>query len=240
MKSGRAKMSVMAVVGLLAVIGICGLFMNWEPVYQGVTLSAWLDQVTATPGSPMITDTNNPAVIAVRAIGTNAIPFLMRDLEARDNPFVHRLEQLMLKQKVIKVRFWGAAERRNRALGGFRALNTIGAPAIPALVSLVETNPGYIPAVLAGIGRPALPALAQCLTNDTVYQTPFGPFRFIPGNTIEALRSGITLDSLRTRDVEPLLPVIRSWAVQSTNGHAALEANRFLNELDHGLRLAHP
>ena len=55
------------------------------PVYNGKPLSVWADEVLALNHLANVVDTNPPAVQAVRAIGTNAIPWLLADLRHRSS-----------------------------------------------------------------------------------------------------------------------------------------------------------
>jgi hypothetical protein len=70
---------------LLAALGGVTLWRNRtpdEPAYQGKRLSAWLDDLSALDYSRRADPGTEPAR-AVRAIGTNAIPWLMGDLTAQ-------------------------------------------------------------------------------------------------------------------------------------------------------------
>src|SRR5689334_1862608 len=58
-----------------AVLGQAG--STDEPVYNGKPLSVWVDEVSLHFSR---THTSRPDVQAVRAVGTNAIPWLLREL----------------------------------------------------------------------------------------------------------------------------------------------------------------
>jgi HEAT repeat protein len=113
-----------------------------EPAFKHKTLSRWLKLYhSAEPGSAQETQ----SIVAIRSIGTNAVPRLVQMLVARD----------------INV--------QQSAATGFEILGALGAPAIPALTNLLYgTNP--VENVLAAnslghIGLPALAALMDALTN---------------------------------------------------------------------------
>jgi hypothetical protein len=208
---------------LAALVGV----MLWqarsldEPRYGGKRMSAWLDEPSALAGDP-----NAAPAAAVRAIGTNAIPWLLSEFKAGGSTLNWRLNQLLEKQRVIKYRF-PFDQRVLRALRGFYTLGPLAEPAIPNLLELVEAEPGCIPEALAGIGTAALPALQQCLTNTRSYRTSAGQFAPIPGVTIGAISSAITARRISKPEVAIFLPAIRAWA-QSTNQYAADYATNFL------------
>jgi hypothetical protein len=135
-----------------------------EPHYQGRSLSEWLDSDDPT---------HREVQVAVRAIGTNAIPFLMKWL---------RYEPGALKKKA----FWklpdsirgnrvaefllGDNERYQRPFSGFHVLNTNAAVAIPELTAMMHdtANPRLARrsiSALGHIGAPALPALLGGLSD---------------------------------------------------------------------------
>ena len=222
---------------LLVLIGLAALFSgplrSHEPVYDGVTLSAWLDQLWPI-GYPRPTGARNDrAVRAVRSIGTNAIPWLLTDLNAGRNRSLNHLERVLIRYKVLRVA--DPIIRENRAVAGFAVLNELAASAVPDLRKMLEKDPTHQSALasLAYIGKPALPALAQCLTNTTPIQTPSGLLRPVPGNTMACINSSLHCGKLSARDLAPLLPSINAWALQTTNGIVALWATNLLNGLAH-------
>jgi HEAT repeat protein len=115
---------------------------NSEPVYQRKPLSAWLKLYkNAAADSPA----EESAEQAVRSIGTNAAPHLVRMLTNED------------------------LDIQSTAVNGFKILGPLGAPAVPALATLLA-GPNALQAHLAAsslghIGTPALPVLLAGLTN---------------------------------------------------------------------------
>jgi len=113
-----------------------------EPKYQGQSLTKWLGNYSrAEADSPQ----EKRASEAVRAIGTNAIPHLLRMLTSDDL-------QLQMDAK-----------------NGFTILGPTAAPAVPALAKLLastnEVNLFMAAQTLGEIGAPALPVLMETLTN---------------------------------------------------------------------------
>ena len=70
---------------------------------------------------------------AVRHIGTDALPFLVRELGAKYSPTLWRLVQLFQRQSIISVRYRYPDERRSQSVGGFQALRRVAAPALPQI-----------------------------------------------------------------------------------------------------------
>ena len=224
----------MFIAGFLLAICVCGIV--WailapsEPAYQGKRLSVWLDEFRALDFSKR-NDPAEPQVRAIRAIGTNAISWLLKEYGEED-VWQGRLNQLLSKQKMIKFRFPDVHDRLSRATLGFRALGEIGEPAIPDLLALVYDYPGFAPGALAGIGRPAIPALQQCLTNMTMYTTSIGTYAVVPGNTIAEIFNATSAGPFSKSDIEVFLPTIEAWARQSTNQQAKSKATWFYEHLD--------
>jgi len=90
-----------------------------NPVYHGKRLSEWLkdrDRKAATE--------------AIRQIGTNAVPRLLKEAAAHDS-FVKALAAHLLRQQsLVKWHFETSSDHQANALRGFRALGTTGAVAL--------------------------------------------------------------------------------------------------------------
>jgi hypothetical protein len=83
-----------------------------EPVYQGKTLSEWLEPGLNAPGTEE----------AIRHIGTNGIPTLLRMLRAHDSKLKLQLVELAQKQHLVKSHFIPASDRNYEAAGAFDVL----------------------------------------------------------------------------------------------------------------------
>lgn len=105
-----------------------------EPTYQGRRLSSWLQQYGTDGGS-----TQEEVDEAVRSIGTNAIPTLLRMLEANDTALKVKLSESGLLWR-FGLRFTPAAILHAQALQAFRALGVDGSNAAPALVEIYGRN----------------------------------------------------------------------------------------------------
>ena len=110
--------------------------MNREPSYQGRTLAQWLEDYNRawSSGSDSkaqvlkVGSTN-----AIRHMGTNAIPFLLKKLSAKQNVFEERLKPVL-----EKIHFRDHDQERYLGLGGFMILGKDATSAVPALINLTS------------------------------------------------------------------------------------------------------
>lgn len=207
-----------------------------EPAHGGKKLSAWLDEMSAMtfPGE---CDPNTRPAQAVREIGTNAIPWLLHELSARRGGALKwRLNQLLMRQNIIKDPFLDNHRQMRRAVMGFAALGPTAEAAIPSLLKLIEDGEtGYTPTALAYVGPPAIPALQQCLTNYRAWNTSYGRVVPIPANTIPAIFNAISARRLSNSHAALFLPAVKTWVKSlSTNGNPAVYdgTDMFLKNFD--------
>lgn len=121
------------VVILAAAVGIAWLVWSRprEPVYQGKRLSVWLQG----------NQTNRVQMTeAVRAIGTNSIPTLLRLLREDDSSLKPMLLKLLAKQKRFKIHYTPAAECNREGLAGFMILGASASNAVPELSRIYLRN----------------------------------------------------------------------------------------------------
>jgi len=164
-------------VGIVsAVLGAILVVVFWsgpkEPKYQGKKLSEWLAGVYKNPSE---------TTVAVKSIGTNAIPFLLTWIREVDSARYAKRAALVAKfpawvKRIHLVANWMGGDGRERsergwrAVEGFRILAIEGAPAIRDLVTLY-TNSASVWVVrqashsLAHLGKDGLPPLIEALSN---------------------------------------------------------------------------
>ena len=109
-----------------------------EPTCDGLNLTEWLDRIAHPPMSWSGEDTNHPLDVAqraVRAIGTNAVPTLLRLNRARDSRITIALADLLDKQSLARFSFSRAATLNDYAYYGFQTLGTNAQTAIPSLLN---------------------------------------------------------------------------------------------------------
>lgn len=135
------------VAGLLVVAGVVVyLSRPKEPEHAGRTLSSWIDQyrLYSQTHSVEALMKYRPKVVeaekAIRSIGTNGIPVLLKKLKAPDAPYKTSLNNFLDRQSLIGFRFTEAQQERSRADYGFEVLGAAGAPAIPRLQELAAST----------------------------------------------------------------------------------------------------
>jgi hypothetical protein len=166
---------IVGVVALVAmgVIVLSGQRAPPEPVYEGKTLSRWLENYDPanTNSSPQLEeDANN----AIQVMGTNAIPALLRMLESHDSKFKLWAVYIATRQHLIEVRFVPDYDRYMRVMQAFDALGWQAQSAVPELIRIYDQSPPATPQAnvaalaLASIGPPAkaaVPSLVRRATN---------------------------------------------------------------------------
>jgi HEAT repeats len=175
-KKGRAKIwvAVMAAVAVAAWVMIRAAAGPAQPVYDGKTLGFWLVQLGPGQGTNYDEKHHDEAVVAVQKIGTNAIPFLLRLLQARDSKF----KSLFGALDIPGIRLTRAMDLNYRGLLGFQALGPQAAGAVPELIGQLHKglNEGQVYDLEYALGyigpaaKAAVPLLAQnaVSTNGTV------------------------------------------------------------------------
>ena len=165
-----------------------------EPLYEGKRLTVWMKGYDSEWGTPDWKKADE----AVRHLGTNAIPTLLRLLHQEDSALKLRLIRLAQKQQFIKVKDVPADFWRREAMLGINALGAEAKEAVPVLVDLYEgrgSDRCAIAVALAGIGpeaRKAVPSLLRALDDSdlNVRRTAAGALGRIhaePGTVVPAL-----------------------------------------------------
>lgn len=147
MESRKRKRLLLAFAGVVAFVAGFWLVLNRnaEPTYKGRPLSEWVTRFSLGQGSDRDT-----AAVALRGIGTNALPWLMKWTAAGAGPFRLKAESLaeelapQLPNRLASslVRF--SHDRNGKAEGAalsFLALGSLAAPAIPELERRLFQNP---------------------------------------------------------------------------------------------------
>jgi HEAT repeat protein len=139
-----------------------------EPNYDGKPLTTWLQE------APMFfeeaedkTSPSGRAAIAIRHIGTNAVPYLIQSARLKDSFLKRFIASALPWPQSIPPIFRPAKETREMAVFGFYALGSMGKDAVPALIELLkdrDTDVRYHAARSLGyIGGDAEPAIPQLL-----------------------------------------------------------------------------
>lgn len=156
---------------------ICGLALvlyisheSSEPVYQGKALSYWLTAYSSRQGQPA--PKSDAADEAIRHMGTNCLPRLLRLLQRHDSPFKVKIRGLLHRQHFLNTRFFDPGQD----FAAFRAMEQLGAAAsnaVPELIHIFETDSSFfskqaVPAILGAIGpaaRRSVPMLLSAATH---------------------------------------------------------------------------
>lgn len=162
----RKRAPILFAFLLVAIIGVVVwlVLRQKEPVYQGKRLTTWLQPNTELVTMPInmvhMVERRNRVNEAVRAIGTNAIPTLLRMLRAKDATFKLQLIRLAQKQHWVAIRPVPATERNHMGSTAFFALGHDADSALPALIDIYEQNisPESRRSTLMVIGNLGLPA----------------------------------------------------------------------------------
>jgi hypothetical protein len=167
---GRRVVISLVACGVVAVV----LTLVWprerEPVYKGRKLSEWIPRQP-----PWRQDLQAEAI---RAIGTNAVPFLVEWI-AYESPAWRK--RLTASTKGLDIRLWELlgdrkAGRATYAAQAFMILGPQGNPGIPKLLGLLRSTQSDVAmralVALDAIGIDAVPAVFSALTN----QPARGPF----------------------------------------------------------------
>lgn len=161
---GKRAYVVMAVLAV-ALVGV-SMWRAWqqrEPVYKGRTLTSWLKDIAQYHREKTAVELE--AKEAVRQIGTNAVPTLLRWLSARDSALEIRATSLIQRQHLIHVEYTSAAERNRLAMWGFEELRTNARSAVPELIQIANganssIARGYAIVSLGFVGAPPEPMVS--------------------------------------------------------------------------------
>jgi hypothetical protein len=173
-RSGLVVALALAAIGLL-------LFASRtnEPSYQGRALSDWLTDIEKANDEREA----EPAMNAVRQMGTNAIPYLLGMMRAEDSKLKETFNTLVSKAHIYRFRIAEASYKQTRAFDGFYALGAEANSAIPELTALLNN-----------------PKIARCAASILVY---------ISTNGVEAATSGLrSTNPLVRREIAGVLGTI--------------------------------
>jgi hypothetical protein len=178
----RRSRALIALAATFLLGAIFFLLLPSEPHYNGINLSTWLFRYYKWQQQISISPDVDESQVAIRKIGTNALPYLLKWLPyqetAAHKKWVSTVYFLARRHADSNLVGWLNTSRRDLrsiyAATAFRALGSEAAPAIPALTEMVTTtnyaaNATSIRAIyaLASIGDPAVPALVDCLSKPT-------------------------------------------------------------------------
>ncbi len=142
----RRRLATVIVVLLASILGVLAWYAYAsarEPVLEGRALSSWLDHhVASTAANPPY---NSPgwkkADEALRQVGTNAIPTLLKMVRAKEKPhFFIKLFETARRRGWTQKNYRYASALHEEAEYAFRMLGTNGSGAVPELIRIYEQN----------------------------------------------------------------------------------------------------
>jgi hypothetical protein len=171
----------LALAALLAIVplGVAALWLRpeAEPLYQGQPLHYWLKGYDPAAGpsssNPAPGPTRDEADDAVRALGTNAIPDLLRMLVYRQSPLISPLLTIGRRLHIVKSQFSNPCVRNWEAQTAFSELGYKAAGAVPELIQLYDTHPDsssrtsilFVLDSIGPIAKEAVPVLLRAMTD---------------------------------------------------------------------------
>jgi hypothetical protein len=140
-KTRAAAITALVLATLSALLWILLSLGEREPVYQGKTLTYWLSDFW--PGRNPTPEKREQNILAVRQIGTNAIPILLQWISARDGPLKARMVTWISRHPWVPFRIKSSVDKNMLGASGFWILGKSQAgSAVPALVEIVRTGGG--------------------------------------------------------------------------------------------------
>jgi hypothetical protein len=201
-----------AVLTMLVVVAA----RDQEPSYQGKRLSEWVRGAGPTRGTGIFSFYPNAGEAeAIKAIGTNALPYLLNWIGGQPptqrSRLLGHLRKLPLLSSVVpkEERTVSASD----AAAGFCALGPQARGAIPKLTRILDNSnynyPGVAASALGGIGKDAIPALLELVTNRPAHKSipiPALESAWFALGTNGCLTEPVLLSHL-TDNVKPGVPV---------------------------------
>ena len=159
----RGKSATAAGLILCAAVAVY-LVIPREPRYQGRALSAWLAELDLESPHPQA-----KASQAVRAIGTNALPWLRRMLLSPGSICERAMLAFNAQQTLVQLPVTPDNVVRNRALRGYHILGNMAEGDVAVLIEVLQRQGSprvrsYVALALGNIGpgaRAALPSLEK-------------------------------------------------------------------------------
>src|SRR6185369_11928272 len=193
----RRALALVAGVGLVGFI-LWAAFAPGEPSYGGKPLSAWLRQAAqAREIGDAFSDVeiNTPSAVAIRAMGKDALPPLLRMARTRDTAMRRNLIQFSQNQPWLGWQPQSLDEIQMNAACGFMFLGPAAKPALRELIRMLNDSDYRVRTMAAfALGRigseatNSIPALEQCL--DRARQSGTNPAAPIDDTLLAAFALG--------------------------------------------------
>lgn len=156
-RGGSRGFYLAAGVALLTVAFIVWPHGPKEPVYQGKALTRWIDEAHDVG----IFEQSDETKAAMNAMGTNAVPFLLKEFARPIRPLRGRVYAWVNSHPFFRIHLRTDEERVRLAGNGLVLLDTNAAPALPMLARYVNdpARGGFVRDIVYSVGDAALPYL---------------------------------------------------------------------------------
>jgi HEAT repeat protein len=191
----KRQASIYLYAGGLVSAGLAVYFLfPGEPVHHGKRLSAWVADL-----HPRVVEARQQqAELALRAIGTNAVPYLLELLRHREprllsdlRDFSQRTKTLLRMRADYELPWVAAVEKDMQLSAAFAALGPSARPAFPALTNLLlrPATTAVSASALARIGPDAFGPLSHALSSPDreVRAAAAGALGSMPGDLAKIL-----------------------------------------------------
>ena len=165
----RAQIALAVVAVAIVSVVVWQVCRQREPVYQGKRLSVWLDDYFRIK-EVRADATYESGEVAIREVGNNALPTLLKMARARDSKFKRKVAELIFRKSRGSIRLHNDWEAHRKAILGFTILGPTAASCVPSLVNSLTSDDSSVRCTAAnclGLVGPAaqnaVPALVQCL-----------------------------------------------------------------------------
>lgn len=132
----RAKIAFAVLLFAILAGTIVAILHRPEPVYRGQTLSYWLQQYNELGDVVRV----GPADDAIRAFGTNSLPYLLSDLQRSESATERMISRFCSRHPWYKLPFYCEDHYSGPALMAFKTLRSEASPILPELANLLENN----------------------------------------------------------------------------------------------------
>jgi hypothetical protein len=138
LKTGMKPARAITIAATLLLLSFFAVYLNrpQEPSYKGRTMTQWLSAATRSGNAQ--SNEYHDTMVAIKAIGANAIPTLLKYLEARDSTFTSRVNSFLNRTLRLRFHLATAHEKHEWAALSFAFLGKEGLPAVPALGELAK------------------------------------------------------------------------------------------------------
>jgi hypothetical protein len=146
MKRGRRAWVFLLIPAAAVLLAIGWIAVaSGEPAYNGKSLTYWLD---ALSNSRYNTPEEQEATQAIRTMGTNALPFLLKMESRKDSALKRWLLRTCSRQKMM-IPLHEAQHYHAKSTWGFAALGKSAKPAVPDLITLLKDPDRQVRAMAA-------------------------------------------------------------------------------------------